>query len=276
MIRLLSLRILVSFVCIVASLGARAELTDKELGEVDFVQYPGRALPLELSFTNSEGASARLGDLFTGVPVILVPGYFRCRMLCEGVSDGLILALQGSRRQIGTDFRVLFVSIDPNEAVSESQARKRTFLKRYGRHGAAGGCEFLTGTQPSISALAECIGYRYRYDPQTREFAHPAGFVLIRPDGTIARYFFGVSFSARELEEAISRATRMDKPSAVERLLLLCFHYNPLRSRYSALILVAVRALALTTMAWVVLLVVRSERLRLNAKSPPQTKAPRP
>lgn len=270
-----SLRLLVLLACIVALFGARAELTDKELGDIGFIQHPGRALPLELSFTNSDGASVRLGEYFTGVPVILVPGYFRCRMLCEGVSDGLILALQGSRQQIGSDFRVLFVSIDPNEAVAESQARKRTFLKRYGRSGAAGGCEFVTGTQGSISALAECIGYRYRYDPQTREFAHPAGFVILRPDGTISRYFFGVSFQAGELERAIAGAARMEKPSTVESLLLLCFHYNPLRSRYSASILLAVRVLALTTVAGLALLAVRSARSRPNAESESSTKVPR-
>jgi len=249
-------------------------LTDSELQQVEFLQYPGRELPLNLVFTDADGTALKLADCFRGSPVVLVPGYFRCRMLCEGVSDGLILALQGSRKEMGKDFRVVFVSIDPNEPLVEAQAKKRTFLKRYARPGTEGGCNFLTGNPDAIKTLAECIGYRFLYDPASGEFAHPAGFVVVRPDGKLFRYFLGVSFSASELDKAIADAAKLDNPpSAVERLALLCFHYNPVRSRYGTLVIYSVRVLALATIAGLIYLVIRSGRSkRSNAPKPPEQK----
>ena len=237
-----------------------AALTDQELQKVEFVQYPGRQLPLDTTFTNEAGVPIRLKDCFRGTPVVLVPGYFRCRMLCEGVSDGLILALQGNRKQVGPDFRVVFLSIDPKEQLADSQARKRTFLQRYARPGSGAGCDFISGSSEAISALTNSIGYHYRFDPQSGEFAHPAGFVVVRPDGKLSRYFFGVSFSAAELDQAITDAARMKEPSKVEQLLLLCFHYNPLQSRYGSLVINSVRVLGLATLGGLVLLVVRVSR----------------
>ena len=254
---------------IVFTLTSGEALTDSELQQVEFLQYPGRELPMDPVFTDADGTTLKIGDCFRGTPVVLVPGYFRCRMLCEGVSDGLILALQGSRKEMGKDFRVVFVSIDPNEPLVEAQAKKRTFLKRYARPGAEGGCNFLIGKPDAIKTLAERIGYRFVYDPASGEFAHPAGFVVVRPDGKIFRYFLGVSFSAAELDKAIGDAAKLDNPpSAVERLALLCFHYNPVRSRYGTLVIYAVRVLALVTIAGVIYLILRSGRTKRSGGSP--------
>ncbi|MEI6349674.1 MAG: SCO family protein [Verrucomicrobiota bacterium] len=256
------------FLCInLAVSPARAALTDQELQAVQFIQYPNRQLPLDTVFTNEAGAQVRLADCFRGTPVLLVPGYFRCRMLCEGVSDGLILSLQGNRKQVGPDFRVVFLSIDPKEQLAESRARKRTFLKRYSRPGSENGCDFLSGSPEAISAVTNAIGFHYRFDPQSGEFAHPAGFVVVRPDGKLSRYFFGVSFSAAELDQALADAARMKQPSKVEQLLLLCFHYNPVQSRYGSLVIYSVRLLGVATLGGLAFLVVRVSRPKQSANS---------
>lgn len=246
-------------------------LTDLELRQIEFTQYPGRPLPLDLPFIDDTGATVHLQDYFGNaadgagkagvksglIPVILVPGYFRCRMLCTGVTDGLLHALQGNRRTAGHGFRVVYVSIDPKEKLVDARERKRTWLKRYGRLGAEGGCAFLSGTPEAISQLCEQIGFHYRYDPVSGEFAHPAGFLVVRPDGRISRYFFGVNFSAGELEQALDAASQMQTGSAIRQFLLLCFHYNPIHSRYGLAIIWAVRLLALGTIAGFLWLLVR-------------------
>lgn len=238
-------------------------LNDQELQQIQFLQYPGREIPLDLTFTDADGTKLQLKDCFQGTPVLLIPGYFRCRMLCEGVSDGVILALQGSRKEMGKDFRVVFVSIQPNEPLAESQAKRATFLKRYARPGAEKGCNFLTGEEPEIKKLTDAIGYQFRYDPESGEYAHPAGFVVVRPDGKIFRYFMGVSFSAGELDKAIGDAAKGDAPpSPIEKLVLLCFHYNPVTSKYGTLVINAVRVLALLTIIGIVVLVLRTRRSR--------------
>ena len=251
---------IVVLLCMLAS-GRAEALTEQEMNEVKFVQYPGRELPMDVEFTDADGTALQLKNCFTGSPVLLVPGYFRCRMLCEGVSDGVILALQGSRKQMGKDFRVVFVSIDPKEPLTEARAKKATFLKRYARPGVEGGCNFLTGEPAAIKKLTDCIGYHFRYDAQSNEYAHPAGFIVVRPDGKIFRYFIGIFFSAAELDKAIGEAAKgAPPPSAVEQFVLMCFHYNPVRSRYGALVLLIVRVLAIATLVGIVILVLRSRR----------------
>ena len=266
-------RTILSLLTCVLALGQARALTDQELQEIQFVQHPGRELPMNLSFTDADKTTLRLKDCFQGTPVLLVPGYFRCRKLCEGVSDGIILALQGSRKEMGKEFRVVFVSIDPKEPLAEAQAKKATFLKRYARPGVEGGCNFLTGEAEAIKELTDCIGYQFRYDPQSGEYAHPAGFVVVRPDGKIFRYFMGVSFSAAELDKAIGEAAKGSAPpSAIEQFVLTCFHYNPVRSRYGALILIAVRVLAIATLVGIIVVVVRSRRTVRGKDQPPPNK----
>ena len=270
-----SIRIVLFIMGTVLATALAQALTDQELQEVQFVQYPGRELPLNLSFTDADGKRLQLNNLFHGTPVLLVPGYFRCRMLCEGVSDGVILALQGSRLEMGKDFQVVFVSIDPKEPAMEARAKRASFLKRYARPGVEEGCNFLTGDQETIKQLTDAIGYQFRYDPQSGEYAHPAGFVVVRPDGKIFRYFMGVSFSAAELEKAIADAKKgAAPPSPIEQLVLLCFHYNPVQSRYGALVIQAVRVLALATVVGLIALVVQAKRSRQRNEPPPQPPKP--
>jgi protein SCO1/2 len=236
----------------------RAELSDSELKEIAFNQNPGQQVPVETEFQDSTGNRVKLAKFFNGQKaVILVPGYFRCRMLCEGVSDGLIQALQATREVAGRDFRVVYISIDPAETNQAAAERKATWLRRYGRTGSE--VEFLHGDAAAISQITDAIGFHFRFDPGSREFAHPAGFVVLRPDGTIFRYFFGVSYSGEEVENALATAAAPSRPPAskIEELVLLCFHYNPLHSRYGQLVMNSVRVLSIATMAGLVLLVIR-------------------
>lgn len=239
----------------------RAELSDAQLKQIAFEQFPGRQVPLDTVFQDSQGRSVRLGDcLAKGKPAILVPGYFRCKMLCEGVTDGLIRALQGNREVAGPDFRVIYISIDPKETKASAQERKKIWLQRYGRSRSE--VRFLSGNSEAIRNVTEAIGYNFVYDPESHEYAHPAGFVVLRPDGTVFRYFFGVAFSAEDLQDALTTAALPSRPPAsrIEQLVLLCFHYNPLRSRYGALVMNTVRVLSLGTMAGLVFLVLRKPK----------------
>ena len=81
-------------------------------------------------------------------------------MLCTLINDGLIESLQELRFDVGRDFNVINVSIDPNETASVAAAKKREYLKRYGRAGAAAGWHFLTGDEQTIAQLANETGFR--------------------------------------------------------------------------------------------------------------------
>jgi protein SCO1/2 len=156
---------------------------------------------------------------------VLVLGYNRCANLCGTTLEGVSLALRDTGLAAERDYTALFVSIDARDEKTPPEQRT--------------GWHFLTGAA-AASALAKVVGFRYYYDRDSGEFAHPAGFVLLTPQGEVARYFMGVRFDAADLREALGAAAAGKTQSTFERLLLVCFH-DPVSGKYNALVLTALR-----------------------------------
>jgi protein SCO1/2 len=239
-------------------------LTPGELSRINFEQHPGRQISCDLVFRDENDQPFRLGDHFVNEPTILLLGYYRCPMLCTMINNGLIEALQNLRASVGRDFQVIDLSIDPTEKATAAAAKKALYLRRYGRSGAAEGWHCLVGDERSIAQVANEVGFRYQYDPETHEYAHPSGAVVLTPDGKISRYVFGVNFSAKELNDAVVAAKKGESGSVISQLFLLCYHYNPITGRYGALILSILRAASLGFVAliawWVFSMARRSEK----------------
>src|SRR5262249_45702381 len=139
-------------------------LSDETLANISFEQKPGSQVSLDLSFVDESGRQVRLGDLLSKKPVMLFLGYYQCPMLCTLALNGMVEALQDIRWSIGKEFDVISVSIDPTETPALAGAKKRTYLKRYGRAEAASGWHFLTGTETAIQQLTQQVGFHYAYD----------------------------------------------------------------------------------------------------------------
>jgi protein SCO1/2 len=228
--------------------GVRAQgISDSALAQIDFVQNLGAQVPGDLRFQDETGRTVRLGGYFGSKPLILVLGYYGCPMLCTYVLNGLVEGLQDLKWHIGAEFDVINVSINPQEGPTLAAAKKQTYLKRYGRSGAVGGWHFLTGEEPEIRALAQTVGFGYRFDPATQQYAHPSGVVILTPQGKVAKYMFGVTFASRDLYESLRTAGGNQISSPVQRLILLCFHYNPLTGKYSANIMTLIRIFSVAT-----------------------------
>jgi protein SCO1 len=257
-----------------ALLACRAKaLSDEELAAIRFDQKLNSRVGTNLLFRDESGRSVQLGDYLGRKPVILVLGYYKCPMLCSLVLNGMVQGLSDIPWSIGKEFTVIDVSIDPRETPELASAKKRNYLKRYGRSAAADGWHFLTGDEQSIRTLAGQVGFHYAYDETSRQFAHPSGLILLTPDAKVSGYLFGMSFSARDLDKGLRVAASNRTGSPIRDLLLLCFHYNPLTGRYSASILGIVRILAILTLvglAGLVAVLLRRER------RPPATQPPTP
>lgn len=224
-----------------------AGLSPDDLKRITYDQHIGQPIAPGLVFQDSTGRSVALGDLFTPKPTLLVLGYYHCPMLCTLINDGLIESLQELRFDVGRDFNVINVSIDPHETPTVGAAKKKEYLKRYGRPGAAEGWHFLTGDEQSIAQLANEAGFRFKLDPVSNEYAHPSGFIVLTPEGKISRYFFGVNFDPKELRSAIIAASKGERGSVIKELILLCCQYNPITGKYGALVLTVLRILGVAT-----------------------------
>ena len=177
-----------------------------ELKQITFDQNIGQQISRDLIFRDSDGTKFQLGAHFERKPMLLVLGYYHCPMLCTLINDGLIEALQELRVDVGNDFDVINVSIDPRETPKLAAGKKTEYLKRYGRPGAKNGWHFLTGDELAIARLAERVGYRFAYDEATRQFAHPSAIMILTPAGKVARYFPGIEYPAREVRLALIEA----------------------------------------------------------------------
>lgn len=226
------------------------------LRDVAFAQRLGEPVPLDVPFRDEGGRTTTL-RAYTGKPVLLVPAYFTCPMLCTLVLNGVVSALRALPFDVGKELTVVTFSFDPRDDAEAAARKKAAYVAEYRRPGAEAGWHFLTGDAASIAALTDAIGFHATYDEEHRQYAHASGIVLLTPDGRIARYFFGVEFAPRDLRLAIVEASADRIGTLVDDLLLFCFHYDPATGRYSRLALGAVRAggvltlvALVTTIAW--------------------------
>jgi len=235
------------------------------LKEIGFDQKLGAQLPLDLTFTDETGKTVRLGEYFGQKPVVMLITYYNCTMLCPLLLDGLVRTLRPLSFDIGKQFTVLTVSINPRETSSIAASRKDLYVQRYGRSGAERGWHFLTGTADAIAALTQAVGFRFVYDRKKDEYAHASGIVILTPEGKAARYFYGVEFSPRDMRLALIEAANNTIGNPVDQILLYCYHYDPLTGKYGVIIMNVLRlagsATALALGSFMVVMFRRDRRM---------------
>ncbi len=228
-------------------------------------------IPLDATFVDSEGKTVRLGDLLRGKPVILTLVYYRCPMLCNLVLEGLLSTLRPLTMSVGDEFDVITVSFDASEGPELAAAKRRAYLDSYERTGAESGWHFLTGDQAAIDALTQAVGFRYRWDEETQQFAHGSAIVVLTPEGLVSRYFYGIEFQPRDLRLGLVEASRGEIGSAVDQILLLCFQYDPATGRYGFVINGFIRGAGLLTVLMLAIFITRTllhERRQRRASQP--------
>jgi protein SCO1/2 len=243
------------------------------LSKIAIDQRIGHQVPLDLPFIDDEGKPVTLGAYFGKRPVILALVYYECPMLCTQVLNGLVSTLGVMNFEAGREFDVVAVSFNPKEGPGLASQKKANYLQRYGRPQSAGGWHFLTGTEESIAQLTDAVGFRYEYDEKIGQFAHGAAIEVLTPKGIIARYFYGIEYSPRDLRLGIIEASDERIGSVIDDVLLFCYHYDPATGRYGATVLNIVRVSGiLTVFAFAVFLTVSLRREHtLAAMANPRT-----
>ena len=228
---------------------ARAQRARDVLERVGFDQRLDNQIPLDLRFTDEDGKTVLLSSFFGKRPVALTLVYYGCPMLCTQVLNGFVRTLRPMSFDPGTDFEIVTVSIDPNDTSELARAKKEHYLAEYGRAKAAAGWHWLTGDPASIARLCESVGFRYVHDAATDQFAHASGFVVATPDGRVSKYFYGIEYSALDLRLALVDASAGAIGSLADKVLLLCYHYDPTTGKYGVQILWTIRFLGAATVA---------------------------
>ena len=223
----------------------------KTLQEVGIEQKLNAPLPLDTEFKDENGKTVKLGEYFGKQrPVILALVYYECPMLCNEVLNGLTGSLKGNSLDAGKDFDVVAISFDAreNDKPDLAKNKKAGYMKRYDRAGTENGWHFLTGTQDSIDAVAQAVGFKYQWDERTQQFAHAGGIMMATPEGKLSRYFYGIDYAPVDLKLGLMDSAQNKIGSVTDQLMLYCYHYNPETGTYGFAILRVMRLAAVLTL----------------------------
>jgi protein SCO1/2 len=243
--------------------GIPASTMPLPLREIGFDQRIDERLPLDVELVDEQGQRRPLGTFFGARPVVLAFVYFDCPMLCTQVLSAMTSTFGVLSLDPGTDFEIVVVSFDPREGPALAAEKKALYLARFGRPATSSGWHFLTGDQPAIDRLTRAAGFRYTWDEETGQFAHPAGVVVVTPDGRLSRYLFGLEYGPRDLRFAIVEASEGRIGSLVDAVLLYCYHYDPMTGRYGLVVMRVLRIAGAATVIGLgtfIVVMVRRER----------------
>ncbi|HEY6476384.1 MAG TPA: SCO family protein [Polyangia bacterium] len=216
------------------------------LQDIDVIEHLGERVPRGLLFTDVTGAPKSLDSLLEkGRPVVVTLGYHRCPMLCGLVLDGLAKAAHTMGLALGKDWTAVDISIDPGEDTTLLQKNQARVLAQAGR-GADGkplGREawpfWLSSADGGAAArqLADAVGFRYKYDPTSKQFAHDAVAFVLTPDGVISRYLYGVDYPARDFRMALVEASGGRVGTSLDKVILSCYRYDAAKRRYAPFVM---------------------------------------
>jgi len=229
--------------------GAQAQSTSapflpKYLQGVGIDQKLNAQVPMDAQFVDESGRAVKLGDLVRRRPAILALVYYTCPALCDQILHGVVTGLRPLSLRPGRDFDIIAISINPREGPADAFTKRQEFVQQYSREASVSGWHFLTGTEPNIDAVAAAVGFHYRYDPKTKMFFHGAGIMVLTPEGRAARYLYGVDFEAKDLKLGLIEASHNRIGRPVDKILLFCYHYDPLTGKYTATVMNLLHAAA--------------------------------
>lgn len=218
--------------------------TPRELQHVGVTEHLDQPLPLDTPFQDHTGKPVTLRSVFDGKrPVVLQFAYHTCPVVCSMITNNLAAGLEGVNWTIGEQYEVVTISIDPKESLEKTDAKRRSIFAEYGRGldpNKPGGWHFLVGSEASIEAVTKAAGFEYQYDERQQQWGHPSVVFIVKPDGSLARYLYGLEFPSNDLKLGLLEASAGRSISTVEQIILYCYHYDPQGGKY---VLVATRVM---------------------------------
>ncbi len=240
-------------------------------------QKLGESVPLDDKWLDDSGTPRTLGEVLkSGRPVLLVPAYFQCKLICNKVLNGVFDSLKLSSFQPGKDFELVVFSFDDREKPEQARAKKIQMMEAVGRLRTVSDWHFWTGSKETIDKLTKSIGYRFAFDPKINEYQHATGIVAITPNGLVSRYLMGINFPATQVQLALSEASGNRIGTLVDQVKMLCFTYDPSSGKYTLVVMRVVQGGAIITLVslltfmgwnWIRGLIFRSSKIT-NGASP--------
>ncbi len=234
------------------------------LKEVGIDQRLNEVVPLDAVFKDDQGREVRLGEYFKGKPVVLALVYYSCPRLCNQILIGTLTSVRQVSFNAGEDYQIVAISFDSRETPELAAAAKQTYVKAYDRPSANAGWHFLTGDDANIKRVTDAVGFRYKWDEKTNQFAHASGIFVATPEGKLARYFYGIEYPRHWMRLALVEASQNHIGSAVDTLMLYCYHYDPATGKYGASVMNGMKVAGVITVGLIVGMLLKLRRRGTN------------
>jgi len=207
--------------------------TPPDIFDVGVDEKLDAALPLDAIFHDETGKMVRFGDYIDGKrPTVLVLAYQSCKTLCTFVQRAVLDATKAIDWTVGNQFDVITVSIDPRDTPAMALAKKNETVTAYAREGGSKGFHFLTGDAQNSQRVADAVGWKFHRDIDG-EIAHPAAVMLLKPNGHVARYIYGIELAPTDMSVGLLEASEGKNITTIERVKLYCYHYDPHQRKYA-------------------------------------------
>jgi protein SCO1/2 len=79
--------------------------------------------------------------------------------------------------------------------------------------------------------------------------------MVATPQGRLSRYFYGIEYAPRDLKFALVESSEGRVGSAVDKIILYCYHYDPATGKYGFAIMSAMRVAGIATVFGLVALI---------------------
>ena len=223
------------------------------LQDVTLEQRLDNAIPLDAKFTDENGQPVTLGKYFGKKPVVLVMPFYKCAGSCSLELDGMVDCFRKMQYSVGKDFEVVTVSINPTETAELALAKKHDLLGIYTKDGnrpeANDGWHFLTGNWDNINQLATSTGFHFLYDDSKTpvNIAHPAGIMVLTPQGKLSRYFYGTNYDPKSMRLSLVEAGDNKVGGLVEKITLGCSSFDMSTGKYTLSIMLMTKWIGIGT-----------------------------
>jgi protein SCO1/2 len=230
---------------LMAAVPAAASVTPAEYQDVGVSPPVDAAVPLTVSVADEQGQPRNLRGLIT-TPAVLVFADYTCTTLCGPIVSFAAAALEKTGLTSGRDYRLIVVGLDPKDRAADAAAMRRAHLGDDGALNRAS--DFVTADQASVTALAQALGYKYHYDAEHDQFAHPGAAFVLAADGRVARVLAGVGLSGEDMRLALVEAGQGKVGTLRDQVRMLCYGFDPAHGTYNVAVSRLLAATALVTM----------------------------
>ena len=220
----------------------------------------GQTIPLDITLVDEQGNRVALNRLLDE-PTILTLNYFRCTGLCTPLLNGVADMMKRTELAPGKDFRVLTVSFDPRDDAELAQHKRDNYVRQVGPKFPPSAWRFLTGDPSSTKRLADSVGFKFAKVDDN--YVHPGVIMVLSPSGKVTRYLYGITFQAFDVKMALLQGAEGNTMPTINRLVSLCYSYDPVARTYLFSITRVVGAITLLFAGiFVAVLLVRSRRAK--------------